>query len=974
MRFRILGPFEVADDQGRGLRLGGPKPRALLAILLVRRNEALTNERLIDELWGEHPPASAAKTLQVYVSSLRKVLGDGALLTRAGGYMLMTGPGSVDADEFDSLARDGRRTLGEGKPHHAGAVLREALGLWRGPALADFRYDAFAQAEIARLEEARFAALEDRIDADLGSGETGGLVGELEALVREHPLRERLWGQLMRVLYGSGRQADALEAYRTARATMVAELGLEPSPELRRLEQAILGHDPELAVHAPPPRREPSHNLPAELTSLIGRERELAELAGLLAGHRLVTICGPGGVGKTRISRRLAGSLLDRFEDGAWFVDLAAIDRPGDVGLAVMSSIGMGIHDRVGSEVLETITAELGDRTLMILLDNCEHVLSGAAAVTGRLLAECPGVRILATSREPLAVSGERVHRLEPLSTAGGDPGEPPPAVALFLERAAMLGVDWSAEADGALDVIGELCRRLDGLPLAIELAAARSPGLSPAELLARLDARLRLLARPREWSASARQQTLEATIAWSYDLLGEHERSTLRRLAVFRGGFTLDAACAACADIGEELDTIDRVALLVERSVVSIEHRGVRYRLLESIGLFAEQRLQEHVEATAARDRHAGFMLRLARHAEEQLGGPEHAVWSERLDDENDNFAAALMWCLDGNGDHVAGAELAAVLADHLRQRGRNDIARRWLERALELTEGPTIVRARVLIGLSRIAYAVDDASGVAHADEAVRLARGCQDPQVLAEALTERVLLESMRDDLAAASAASAELRALTPLLSSPRVQERALRVSALDALRGGDPVQARLDAGRGRAIAHAAGDRLGAALVGCWLAYALALCDQLPAAREAIGEAMRDAVASGYEAPIADIAFAQADLAIAAAQLPTAVRLLSRAAGMYVEQRRLSDFGDALHAAALVGLKRGQAEQAALLLGAATRWMDSQLGFRGQLLPELASIAEDLRGRLGADGFAELYDQGAMLELGQAAQLLA
>jgi predicted ATPase/DNA-binding SARP family transcriptional activator len=979
MHYGILGPFEVADDQGRELPLGGRKPRSVLAILLLRRREAVASERLIDELWGESPPASAAKTLQVYVSSLRKALGDGVLLTRAGGYMLMTEPGSVDVDRFDSLVHEGRRTLEAGDPRHAGAMLREALGLWRGPAMADFRYDAFAQGEIARLEEAWFAALEERIEADLASGETGGLVGELEALVREHPLRERLSGQLMRVLYRSGRQADALQTYRAARARLVAELGLEPGPELRRLEQAILVQDPALAIvsgeEARGRKQKPAHNLPPELTSLIGRERELPELAGLLSEHRLVTICGPGGVGKTRISQRVAIAVLDRFEDGSWFVDLAAIDRPGDVGLAVMSSVGVAIHDRIGSEVLETIATDLRERTLLIVLDNCEHVLSGAAGVAGRLLAECPGVRILATSREPLAVGGERVQRLEPLSTAAGNSDEPPPAVSLFLERAAMLGVHWAPETSGGvLDVIAELCRRLDGLPLAIELAAARSAGLSPAELLARLDARLRLLARPRDWSASARQQTLEATIAWSYDLLKEHERATLRRLAVFRGGFTLDAACAACADIGDELETIERVALLVERSVLSIEHRGVRYRLLESIGLFAEQHLQGHGEAAGARDRHAGFLLELARHAQEQLDGPEHAVWSERLDDEDDNFAAALGWCLDGGGNRVAGAELAVLLADHLRRRGRHNVARRWLERALEVTERAPVVRARVLLGLSGIGYSMDDASGMAHADEALMLARGCEDPQLLAEALTRCVLIELMRDDVGAASAASAELRALAPRLSSPRIQERALRASALNALRSGDPVQAVLDAQRGRAIARDAGNRLGAALIGCWMAYALALSEQLPAAREAIGEATRDALASGYEAAIADVASVGADLAIAGTDLPTAARLLARAAGMYLEQERLSDFGRALQAAALVGLKRGRAEQAAVLLGAATRWIGPQVSFRGELLPELASLAGDLQRRLGPDAFAELRDQGMMLEPDQAVRLLA
>ena len=708
LEFRIMGPLEVLRED-RTVDLGAPRQRAVLAVMLLRANEVVPRERLIDEIWGEGVPASAPNMIQVYVSGLRKALGGGVLLTQAGGYVLRVTEAQVDAARFTALVAQARDAMTNRRTGDARSILEDATHLWRGPPLAEFTYESFAQGEIARLEELRLEAIELRNDADLALGQHARLVGELEQLVALYPFRERLRGQLMLALYRSGRQTEALNAYRAARNTLVEELGIEPAVELRELEQAILTQVAELGSGraerplAPPVSNCPSGgNLPAELTRLIGRDADIELVAALVAEHKLVTVVGPGGVGKTRVAARVARNLLERFEHGVRCVDLTAVDQDGDVAVALAAAVG--IADRPGAATLDSVMHALVGRRTLLVLDNCEHVLSGSAYVAGRLATLCPGVRILATSREPLAIPGEQVVRLRPLATTPNGTAVPP-AVELFLDRAATHGAAWE-DPERMLPTIQEICARLDGIPLAIELAAARAAAMSPAQLLSRLDDRFRLLARPRHSSAAARQQTLEAAIAWSYDLLSAPERGTLRRLAVFQGGFFLAAAAAVCADIGSELDTVERVTALVDRSVVSIERRDDddRYRLLESIGLFATSRLREQAEIGRARDRHAAFFLNLVRRAPDELHGREQPARVDQLDIEQDNIAHALAWCLDGKGDPDVGAELAAAIGWHWIGRGRSNLARRWLARALQLGEQ---VGAANLIAL-QVAYAV--------------------------------------------------------------------------------------------------------------------------------------------------------------------------------------------------------------------------------------------------------------------------
>jgi predicted ATPase/DNA-binding SARP family transcriptional activator len=977
LEFRVLGPLE-ASREGHQVALGAHRQRALLAELLVHVDEVVSTERLIEELWGEDAPPSASNMVQVYVSRLRKALGRDLLVTRPPGYVLRLGDAELDSIRLADLLARARHAMEHAQTSDVLDLLAEALELWRGPPLAEFIYEPFAQAEITRLEELRLEAIELRIDAELELGRHTRLVGELEQLVALYPYRERLRGQLMLALYRSGRQAEALDAYRAARKTMADELGIKPSQALRELEHAILTQDSEL-IAAPalgPSTAESAaaNNLPPELTSLIGRERDIASTDQLLSSHRLVTVVGPGGVGKTRVAIQVASNIADRFKDGVRFVDLGVVDDPSDVAAAVSAAVG--IRDRPGAAALDTIVDVLRDHTQLLVLDNCEHVLAAAAEVAAHVVVTCRGVRILATSRAPLAVAAERIERLAPLSTTAGG-SEPAPAVALFIERAESHGVA-CARPERMLPAIYEICRRLDGIPLAIELAAARTRAISPAQLLAHLDDRLRLLARPNHWSAHARQQTLEATIAWSYDLLSVEEQATLRRLSVFHGGFSLQAAAAVCADVGGPLDTLDRLTRLVDCSVVAIERcdDGDRYRVLDSICLFGTQRLREHDEHDRTRDRHARFYVEFARDTPDQLQSSNHqAARATRLDAEQDNLIAALGWCLDGNGEPSIGAELAADLGFHWICRGRCNAARHWLDRALERSDHVDPPRsAAVHLAYAVMTYSTGDIdTAEMHATEAVVIARASDDDGLLAEALADLALDHQARGRNVDAIAAAAELRALQPRLSDARSRVLALLGTAQVALATGHADQAVRDARSAREIARRVSDDTRAAMSGFWLAYALALDSDLDTARAVIREASDDARRSGYQLLEADNLSAQTSLALVDGDLESASRLLPRTVTMLREQERWEDVGRRLHVAAAVELKLGHPEGSALLLGAALRLAD-HLDFQDELLlPELSELRHAVKARLDTEALAHAFRRGAEMSLDEVVKFL-
>ena len=517
-----------------------------------------------------------------------------------GGYALVAGPDLVDAARFERLVGAGQGALGLGEAAVAAGRFAEALALWRGRALADVADVGPLALEAARLEELRLAAAESRAEASIALGLHGEVIGELERLVAEHPVRERLWRLLVLALYRAERQADALAAYRRARAMLAEELGLEPGGELRELAQAVLRQE----VPAAP--RQERHGVPVPLTSLLGREEELAALGKLLDRARLVTLTGPGGVGKTRLAVELAARSGERFPDGVWLADLAGVTDPELVPSRVME--GLGVRQTGDLPVIEALRYRLRPGELLLVLDNCEHLLDPCARLAGDLLGSSPGLRVLATSREALGVSGEAVFVVLPLGVPSGSADDADlalsPAVRLFADRASARS---GSDVVSAAGTVGNICRALDGLPLAIELAAARTSALSVAEIEQHLAGKFRFLAYRRP-VADARHQTLKAAIGWSYELLPPAERSVFRVLSVFAGGFRLaDAAAVGCAgDDAAALDLVDRwSASRSGRAEPSTA--GTRYRLLETIREYAADQLDEAAEAGRARMRHAG-------------------------------------------------------------------------------------------------------------------------------------------------------------------------------------------------------------------------------------------------------------------------------------------------------------------------------------------------------------------------------
>jgi predicted ATPase/DNA-binding SARP family transcriptional activator len=667
LEYRVLGPVEVVLE-GPSLSVKGKKPRALLALLILRRNEPVPTEVLIEDLWGDKAPATAANTLQVYVSQLRKIVGD--RLTREGSaYRLRIDPSELDAERFELLAEEGDAALRRRSFRDAAELLGEALSFWRGPALADLRYESFAQGETARLDELRLVANENRIEADLGLGRHDQVIGELEALFAEHPLRERLRSLHMLALYRAGRQADALEAYQAARQTLLDELGLEPGPELRELEQAILRQDEALSR-----RPLPQSNVPVPASTLVGRRRELEEVTNALRGPtRVLTLTGPGGSGKTRLAIEAANVLAEELADGAFFVALDAIRDP--VLLLPTIAEAVAVRESGDKSLPESLAERLSGRQALLVIDNFEQLAEAAPALS-EILEAAPGLSFLVTSRSALRVSGEQEYPLDPLVLED--------AVALFVERAKGVDPRFSL-TDENTAAVEEICGRLDGLPLAVELAAARTKLLPPHAMLALLAERLDLLSRGAR-DLPERHRALRDTVAWSYDLLGPDEKTLFAQLAVFGGGFTLESSVAVCDA------SLDGVATLLDDSL--LERDGPRFKMLETIREYALEQLAAGQEADHVRRRHAQHFLKLA----ESDPVPEQAAWLARMDAERDNFREALAWSLDTR-EASLGLRLAAALWEFWWVRGYLAEGRGWLHEAL--TRGRSAapeLRARAL------------------------------------------------------------------------------------------------------------------------------------------------------------------------------------------------------------------------------------------------------------------------------------
>jgi predicted ATPase/DNA-binding SARP family transcriptional activator len=679
--FTLLGPLSVRRA-GEPTAIGGQKPRALLAALLLEANRVVSRDQLIDALWGETPPDTARNTIQVYVSQLRKLLPDGMLETAPPGYRLIVDPETVDLFRFVRLCEEGRTRLADGDAAAAAEILRAALDLWRGAPLADFEWEPFAQAEISRLNELRLAALEDRIDADLALARHGQLIPELELFAAEQPLRERLRAQLMLALYRTGRQADALAVYQHARKALVDELGIEPGESLRQLERAILAQDPSLGVALP--ATVPQRRLPIPPYPLLGRERELNALAELVRrdGTRLVTLTGIGGIGKTRLALELVKRLAAEFRDGAGVALLATIQDPALVARTILESLGL---PEAGQDPEEALIGTLSGSRLLLLIDNFEQVLAAAPTVS-RLVGAAPGVTVIVTSRAPLQLAAEQEFAVPPLADDE--------AAELFVTRAQAANPSFALSEQNAA-AVAELCVRLDGLPLAIELAAARSKLLPPVALLVRLGNRLELLTGGRR-DAPRHQQTLRMTLDWSYDLLDRDTQRLLAQLGVFAGGCTLAAAESVCR---VESSVLEGLAALVDQSLVTQpESDEPRFTLLQLVRDYALERLSAFAEKDETRSRHLEYFVAFAEEAEPGLAGSDQSDWLVRVEREHDNLRAALAYALETK-DSESALRLVVGVRRFWQIHGYLAEGRESLESALALPHDvPSEVRANGL------------------------------------------------------------------------------------------------------------------------------------------------------------------------------------------------------------------------------------------------------------------------------------
>jgi predicted ATPase/DNA-binding SARP family transcriptional activator len=748
--FRILGPLEAVHGENP-LSLGGPRHRRLLAALLLNADALVPSGRLVAALWGDEPPRSAQAMLHVRVCELRAALRPGrpernaGLLNRDGGYQLRLGADGLDAREFERLAAAGARALAGGDPETARTVLADALACWRGPAVAEFADEPFARADVARLEEARLLTLRRRLDADLATGRHGEIIGELEGLVVEHPLREQFWSQLMLALYRAGRSAEAVRAFQSAREILADQLGLDPGDELYRRNAAILRRDPSLDLVPPagPPRprgARSSVHLPAPLTSFVGRDTEIAEIGALVRGGRLVTLTGVGGVGKSRLALEVASRSRDAFPDGVWLVELATLGQDGLVPSTVANALGLREHPQ--RPAADLLVARLAGARALLVLDNCEHLVAEVADLADRLLRACPGLHVLATSRERLGITGEVLLPVEGLGVPGPDATTADVATSdaarLLVERAAAVQPGF-ALTDATTGAVAQICRRLDGLPLAIELAAAGVNAYGVDQIAARLDDRFGLLTRGSR-TALPRHQTLRAVVEWSYERLPEAERRLFDRLAVFVGGFTLADAEAVCAPTGDgDLPVGDLLARLIDTSLVGTDGRApARYRMLETLRAYGSQRLADTGSAEAVRARHATRALSVVESARGALHGAQQPEWLDRLEGDLGNIRAALEWSI-GRGDAATAVRLAGSLYPLWDQRGRYREGRRWLDRALALgADVPPLVRARALNSVAGLAVIQGDlAPAAAASEEAAELSRRAGDPAAGAYAL---------------------------------------------------------------------------------------------------------------------------------------------------------------------------------------------------------------------------------------------
>lgn len=653
MRFAVLGPLEASN--GGKIAIDRPFQRRVLSVLLLHVGQSLGTERLIDRVWGDQPPTTARAALHTHISALRKRLGDGVILTDPNGYRIDTAAVSVDMDQFGELMIQAIALAEVGDWLSAIGAVESALRLWRGEPFVELADDPFALPTIVKLSEQHERFLELQVEALMGLSRTSEAIANLEALVREYPLRERLWELLMTGRVRLGRHAEALDAFREATGHL-AEIGLEPGEALKKLEDRIHLRDPSLSAA--------KGNLPSDLSSFIGRHAEAGVVGEMLTNNRLVTLTGPGGSGKTRLALHVARDHLADFPDGVWLTEMADLRHQSQVATAISRTMRL---QPKGDDALDVIASALANEQMLLMVDNAEHLLNPIARVVERLLRAAPDLRILVTSRERLRIRGESVFDVPGMAR----PNEissirEAEAVALFIERASEAHHGFHVEQE-SLDAIVTICERLDGIPLAIELAAARTRSLSIDDLRDRLDDHLYILS-DGDATAPKRQRTLQATIEWSYRLLDQTERALLNRLSVFRGVFTLDAAELVTSGAGIAPDSVATyLSRLIDKSLVT-RHRDPEasgYRLLESVRQFAFDRFRETTHVTTIRNQHLRWAMSLVAGLWERALGGDHETLDRDLGACGDNLQEALDWAIESSEGRAATL-LSAALGWH--------------------------------------------------------------------------------------------------------------------------------------------------------------------------------------------------------------------------------------------------------------------------------------------------------------------
>ncbi|GAB3969035.1 BTAD domain-containing putative transcriptional regulator [Actinoallomurus acanthiterrae] len=692
LRVTLLDAFQ-ASRGGVALPVPGARSQALFVRLALAGGRAVEQSVLVDAIWAEEPPADPAHALQALVSRLRRTLGSASDVAQlAGGYRLAVDAADVDALRFERLAAAGRDRLRAGDPNAAAAVLGEAMALWGDrPGAEPAVVAAVAPAAATRLAHASVEAVADLADAELTLGRADAAATRLTALLAEHPVHERAAALLMDALAAQGRQAEALARYERVRETLADVLGTDPGAALRERHLRLL------RAERPAPAADAAQtNLPAPLTSFIGRDDDLARIDTLLATGRLVTVLGPGGAGKTRLAVEAARRHRHEFRDGAWMIDLASVTEPAKVGAAVLAGIGLRgarfeSRMRFEGDEMDVLVGRLGGRESLLVVDNCEHLIDAVAHLVVALLSRCSGLRVLATSREPLAVDGEALVPLGPLALPGPDDGvgqaRRAASVRLFAERAVAVRPGFDVD-ETTLPEVRRVVRGLDGMPLALELAAARLRTLSLPELADGLSDRFRLLTTGSR-TALPRHRTLRAVIAWSWELLSEHERTVAERVSVLPGGVTAASATAVCAGTAVPAAEIpELLAGLVDRSLLQLAPDPGRYRMLETLREYGADRLDEAGDLGTVRDLAAGYFAELMARYDPRLRGPGQLAAMRVISAEYDNALAALRRRCD-TGDAPGAVALALNLTWYWQMFGRHPDAAYWLGEALAVPGG---------------------------------------------------------------------------------------------------------------------------------------------------------------------------------------------------------------------------------------------------------------------------------------------